>query len=33
MGVKVQHSDWSTIDLVKGSKGWKSNTMIAAQCE
>lgn len=29
MGVKVQYSDWSTIDLVKCSEGWKSNAMIA----
>ena len=33
MGVKVQHSDWSTIYLIEGSKGWKGNAMIAAQGE
>ena len=33
MGVKVQYGDWSAIDLVKCSESWKSNAMIATQCE
>ena len=33
MGIKVQYSDRSAVDLVKCSKGWKSNAMIAAQCK
>lgn len=33
MGVKVQYSDWSAIDLVQRSEGWKSNAMIATQRE
>ena len=33
MGVKVQHSDWSAIYLVKCPEGWKSNAMITTQCE
>lgn len=30
MRVKVQYRDWSAIDLIKSSKGWKSDTVIAA---
>lgn len=33
MGIKVQYSDRSAIYLIESSKGWKSNAMIAAQCE
>ena len=33
MGIKVQYSDRSAVDLVKCSKGRKSNAMIAAQCK
>ena len=33
MGIKVQHSDWSAVDLVKCSKGRKSNAMIPTQCK
>ena len=33
MSIKVQYRDWSTIDLVKCSEGWKSNAMIATQCK
>ena len=33
MSIKVQYSDWSAVDLVKCSQGWKSNAMIATQCK
>lgn len=31
MCIKVQYSDWSTIDFIECSKGWQSYAMIPAK--